>query len=353
MEPGEILDRGQTNKILVFLPVFGSVVSLIFFYLFLFELGYFYGGMTNMALSVLYLLPLAFYQLNLIAFGKHLLAAVFLTSIIVHSFVLFPTESYFHLFLVSAFPLVFMLFDGGEPRTRVVYSITIALLLGVIHFFDNNGLRPFHFVAADIEFVRNSNLLASFLLLATSSVIYVRFIEQRAFESTKLATTDSLTSLGNRRYFKNLGDQQIHQAQRNKIDLSLLYIDIDDFKEVNDSRGHHVGDLVLQGVAEGIRKHGRASDVMARTGGDEFQVLLPGANKQAAVQVATALRRTIFRECMELSGEEIRVSIGIAQYEAGDTIEMLAARADQGLYADKTDFKLGRDDQPPMDNIAG
>ncbi len=351
MESGEILQRGHVNRILVFLPVFGSAVSLTFFYLFLFELGYFYGGMTNLALSVLYLLPLVFYHLNLIAFGKHLLAGLFLSSIVVHSFVLFPTESYFHLFLVSAFPLVFMVFDGSEQRIRSLYSTVVAVLLIVIHFVDSNGLRPFDFVEEDVAFVRNSNLIASFLLLASSSVIYIRFIEKRATESLKLATTDSLTGLGNRRYFKDVADKQISLAHRNKTDLSLLFIDIDDFKEVNDSKGHQVGDLVLQGVAGGIRKHGRASDVLARTGGDEFQVLLHGANQQAAVQVANALRRTIYNECLELSGEAIRVSIGVAQHEEGDSIEMLAARADQGLYEDKTDFKLGRDD-PSYKNIA-
>ena len=123
---------------------------------------------------------------------------------------------------------------------------------------------------------------------------------------------------------------------------------------MNDSKGHHIGDLVLQGVAQGIRKHGRASDVLARTGGDEFQVLLPGASRQSAEQVAVAMRRTIYRECLDASQEEVRVSIGVAQFETGDTIEMLAARADQVLYEDKTGFKIGREeDQTPLKDLVG
>ncbi len=353
MDSEIILERGTANRLLVFLPVFGCAVSLTFFYLFLFKLGYFYGGMANLALSVLYLVPLVFYHLNLIAFGKDLLAIMFLGSIVMHSFVLFPTESYFHLFLVSAFPLVFMVFDGSEKRIRGIYAITVASLLVVIHFFGNDGLRPFNFQADDIALVRNGNLIASFLLLAVSSMIYVRFIETRESQSSMLATTDVLTGLGNRRYFQHLAEKQLKLAQRNESDLSLLFIDIDDFKDVNDSRGHHVGDLVLQGVAQGIRTHGRASDVLSRTGGDEFQVLLPGANLQAAIQVAAAMRRTIARECQQVSGMEVRVSIGAAQYEAGDTIEMLSSRADQGLYEDKTGFKLSRDDEPSLKKIVG
>lgn len=353
MVSGELHDKGSANQLLVFLPIFGCIVSITFFYLFLFELGYFYGGATNLALSMLYLTPLIFFQLNQVSLGKHLLAFLFLASILVHSYFLFPTESYFHLFLVCAFPLVFMVFDGSEKRTRAVYSVIVAVLLIAIHFFGNDGLRPFNFQQEDVAFVRNSNLIASFLMLAISSVIYVRFIEHRASESSKLASTDALTGLGNRRYFKYLGDQQINMAERNDHALSLLFIDIDDFKEVNDSKGHHIGDLVLQGVAQGMRKHGRASDILARTGGDEFQVLLPGATMEAATQVAAAMRRTIFRECLDVSQEEIRVSIGVAEYESGDTIEMLAARADQGLYQDKTDFKMAREDDTPLRDLVG
>ena len=353
MVPGEFHDKGSANQLLVFLPLFGCAISVTFFFLFLFELGYFYGGATNLAFGLLFLVPLIFFQVNQVALGKHLMALLFLADVLVHSYLLFPTESYFHLFLVSAFPLVFMVFDSSEKRSRGIYSVVVALLLIAIHFFGNDSLRPFNFQQEDVVFVRNSNLIASFLLLAISSIIYVRLIEHRASESSKLASTDALTGLGNRRYFKYLGDQQINMAERNGHALSLLFIDIDDFKEVNDSKGHHIGDLVLQGVAQGMRKHGRASDVLARTGGDEFQVLLPGATMEAATQVAAAMRRTIFRDCFEVSKEEVRVSIGVAEYESGDTIEMLAARADQGLYQDKTDFKMAREDDTPLRDLVG
>jgi two-component system chemotaxis response regulator CheY len=157
----------------------------------------------------------------------------------------------------------------------------------------------------------------------------------------ELANTDTLTGLLNRRAFMKRIMQEISRVQREKNPLSLILIDIDHFKYVNDTYGHQVGDLVLQRFAGQLTTSARPYDCLGRYGGEEFVVCLPGATGLQAVSVAERIRVQI--ENMEImlpdDTRSIRItaSFGTACYAAGsvESLDLLIKNADDALYLAK------------------
>jgi diguanylate cyclase (GGDEF)-like protein len=149
---------------------------------------------------------------------------------------------------------------------------------------------------------------------------------------------DPLTDLPNRTLFQDRLRQAIARADRDCQPLALLLLDLDRFKEVNDTFGHHTGDQLLQTVAGSLHRTLRTSDTVARLGGDEFAVIMNGADAQAAALMADRLGMTLQREQLMVAGHAmpIGVSVGIAMYPThGDTAELLLQRADVAMYVAK------------------
>jgi diguanylate cyclase len=164
--------------------------------------------------------------------------------------------------------------------------------------------------------------------------------ERRAAEETirYLAYYDALTDIPNRTLFQDRLHQSILAARREEKPLALLVMDLDRFKDVNDTMGHQAGDLLLQQV--GIRLQGalRASDTVGRLGGDEFAVLLPGAGEEGASRTCTKLHQALDRPFI-VEGQSLTVgaSIGVALFpDHGDDGESLLRRADVAMYVAKS-----------------
>lgn len=158
-----------------------------------------------------------------------------------------------------------------------------------------------------------------------------------------LAETDSLTEMNNRRYFFSIS--KILFLQENQFPISLLVIDIDKFKEVNDSYGHLIGDDVIKHIAQTIKGTVRDQDVSARFGGDEFVILLPKTKGDMAKKIAERLRKSIKQYTLSGNQEEIQVttSIGLAVISSRTesvTVDWLIEKADHALYLGKRE---GRD----------
>lgn len=154
----------------------------------------------------------------------------------------------------------------------------------------------------------------------------------------EVSSTDGLTGLLNHKTFMERLDQEFRRASRYKSPLSVLMLDLDGFKEINDTYGHIKGDEVLREVGEILKASVRAADIVARYGGDEFSIILPETTKQEAYAVAEKLHRAIREKVFELNGKEIRLSIstGIstlsdAHYNYFDMIE----EADRAMYMAK------------------
>jgi diguanylate cyclase (GGDEF)-like protein/PAS domain S-box-containing protein len=158
-------------------------------------------------------------------------------------------------------------------------------------------------------------------------------------EFKKLATIDHLTGLYNRRYFIEQANKEFLRAQRYKLSMALISIDIDHFKTINDKYGHPAGDKVLVAVSKQLQESLRQTDVLARIGGEEFSILLPETTADNAVLFAERLR--VAQSQLRVSGEwkgeiQLSVSIGISSYQTSDIeFDALFSRADKALYQAK------------------
>ena len=157
----------------------------------------------------------------------------------------------------------------------------------------------------------------------------------------RFAFTDYLTGLRTRGYFEQQLDLEVKRSERRKEQFSLLMVDIDHFKSLNDSYGHHIGDQVLRQVTSLLVKDMREVDTVARYGGEEFVIILPDASEQEAISVAQRLRRTIQNFDFQIEGweghERLTISIGIAVYgRDADGRQKLIEYADTALYAAKS-----------------
>jgi diguanylate cyclase (GGDEF)-like protein len=162
--------------------------------------------------------------------------------------------------------------------------------------------------------------------------------DQRATDLEMLAAVDFLTGVYNRRQFEALARAELARCQRYLRPLSVMMLDIDHFKAVNDQFGHAAGDRVLKSVADLCRAAKRDSDIVARVGGEEFAIMLPETTEAATMQFAERLRRLILDCALTANGEEIPVtiSVGIAGTSIRTSgIEALMHDADQALYEAK------------------
>lgn len=171
---------------------------------------------------------------------------------------------------------------------------------------------------------------------------------RRAYGHVKRqAETDDLTGVLNMRAFAALAERVAHQAERYARPFSVLMVDSDSLKEVNDAHGHEAGNRLLRQAVECIQSQLRQTDLIARYGGDEFVVLLPDCSGRDAVRVAERLRAAVARD---VSAVPVTVSAGVAELpgNAGDG-ERLVAAADSALYAAKRD---GRNRSVRSDRLA-
>lgn len=150
-----------------------------------------------------------------------------------------------------------------------------------------------------------------------------------------LAATDALTNVYNRRYFTQKIEEEIERARRSGSNFSLVMLDIDRFKNVNDLYGHNAGDVVLKSMAEMIRNRIRKIDTIARWGGEEFVLLLPETDASAAMSLAETLRKQLSQ--MEIPDVgQVTASFGVASYASGDTVDTLVNKADTRMYEAKS-----------------
>jgi len=230
-----------------------------------------------------------------------------------------------------------------RERLRAAHYFLMAALSGLaghgVSLAQSFGWLPMStatFHAAEIGLVLEGTLLA--LAMARE----IRGFHEARDRAEHLARVDVLTGLLNRRAFYERAQGLWNVAQRRLRPLSLLMLDVDHFKSVNDRFGHAAGDNVLQRVAEILTTTCRSADLIVRWGGEEFLLLLPETDLDEATRLAERLRRSIAAEVIELQGAKLSVtaSFGVCQMRGESTLEQLIADTDQWLYRAK---RAGRD----------
>ena len=172
-------------------------------------------------------------------------------------------------------------------------------------------------------------LLISFMLMA-----YLFYIKKKQKSIEDQATHDALTKIYNRYGINRVLSNKIYEYKRYQETFSIIFFDIDYFKNVNDTYGHDIGDFVLQNIAKIVSNNIRESDIFGRWGGEEFIVILPKTPLNEAVRVANKLRKSIESEHFGIE-QKITCSFGVTEVREGDTASTLLKRADEYLYIAK------------------
>lgn len=179
-------------------------------------------------------------------------------------------------------------------------------------------------------------VISTIILLILSMLIFV--VLQKISKINEIATYDSLTGVYNRNTMNELLEYELERIERKNKPLSILYMDIDDFKSVNDKYGHEKGDFVLKKVVELMLQKLRKSDRLGRWGGEEFLVMLPETDEEEAVLVAEKLREVISMGDYTIP-REVTCSFGVATHMDEEDLDSMIARADRYLYKAKKEGK--------------
>lgn len=235
----------------------------------------------------------------------------------------------FALSLFYLFPIILATWYAGK-WVGVLLSLVSAVSwlmadLAMRHAF-SNSLIPF--------------LNESFRLVVFLFITFILLKLKNAVNTQKeLARTDPLTLVHNRRAFNDLADLEITKARRSKKPTSVLYVDIDNFKKINDHFGHRIGDSLLCSVAKTIKTNIRAIDIMARLGGDEFCILLAETGSGAVALVARKLKEKLMG-MMQNYNWPVTFSIGVVTFEnPPDSVDQLITAADAQMYFAKSQGK--------------
>ncbi len=224
--------------------------------------------------------------------------------------------------------------DGYDLRKKILTKEHLRLI-------------PFIFLTAK---GLNDDIIEGFKLFADDYIskpfnpeilkIKVDTLLQKYTEINKLVRFDGLTKLYNRRALESYFNQELNRVIRYQQNLSVLMLDIDHFKRINDLYGHNAGDEVLKKIAEHLQEQIRDVDIAARYGGEEFVILMPETDKDTAYMVATRLKESIAQINYSRPEFKVTVSIGIASApKDGTTAQELLKQADQAMYLAKRNGK--------------
>lgn len=254
-------------------------------------------------------------------------------------------ESAWEAFSANEYDLVLtdVLLEGEQSGTSLVrhirqhqHSEKRRIPVVAVSAFSDNARRIELFRAGINDYaqkpVLNDELLARVNNLIRTQKLLCELDSQQK-RLAQIALVDHLTGLYNRHLLMETAPKQISRSRRQGYPLSLLIIDLDYFKQVNDRHGHDVGDKVLVGVASELKKQTRAEDILGRYGGEEFILLLENCDLEQAGSKAEKIRAAIER--LEVAGLSLTTSIGVSCLRASDDFNRLFIRADEALYLAK------------------
>jgi diguanylate cyclase (GGDEF)-like protein len=281
-------------------------------------------------LTILLILFLRFSKknYNLTAYSLLIISLMTFTS----SLVFVPQDEFR---MIWFYLLVFVAYMISSKMIGLLCTLASIVIILSVNFFVDLQLS---------QVAINSGILGliigSFLSYIYTNKItnYENSLKQQNSSLSLLASTDYLTGIMNKRIFNEISERYFQTAQKNKLSITILLLDLDHFKKVNDTYGHQAGDQLLKRFVETLEKILNKSDIFARIGGEEFAVLISQINCDDANILAERIRKEIENDFMTYEGHDIRVtiSIGISENKETDTVfEDIFSRADMALYRAK------------------
>lgn len=216
---------------------------------------------------------------------------------------------------------------GGRTRSLTGHVRRVNRQLHVLAEYDIAELEQLYDIVLELN---RDYAKAQFELAQTNLVL-----RQREAEIVALSLTDQLTGVGNRRRLDQAMKVEVGRAERSGKKLCAFIVDLDHFKRVNDTYGHEAGDMVLAAFGSLLCRCTRAADIVARFGGEEFVVLLPGAGLEQGAATADRIRVALAEGRIEPLPDPITASFGVAELAPGETGTALMQRADKLLYQAK------------------
>ena len=240
----------------------------------------------------------------------------------------------FHYLALIFVPMVMM---TDSRLTGVAKAVFLVLILASVEgiLWQQGPVAPI--TELQLLMVRWFNLLLFVVMMAMLTSYYWGKIASAEKRLRTLGTVDALTGLHNRHYFEKAWSLACAQQRRAKGTLCLLMVDLDRFKPLNDTHGHQAGDRMLVECGRVFREAVRDIDTLARWGGEEFALLLPGTTLEQSKVVAERMRAGIEALVVIYQGAELRctASVGLTEMLPADTLDQMIMRADQALYTSK------------------
>lgn len=335
---GVMRPQGQASGVFARLMLVVSVVAGLAHtgFIFLFHhVGVPVLALANVASVLVYVLVAILIRRERLVTATLLVAAEVLAHGVVAT-AMIGWDAGFHHYIVLILPFA-VVSTYYQPVVRIISALGISLgYMGLDYLY--RQAEPAVVVPApllsSLHYINLATMLAIMGVLASTYYRLVRGSERRLHE---LACTDPLTQLRNRRFMMEVAQHEAAVFERGGRPLSILLGDVDHFKRINDHHGHAMGDAVLRAIARVLREGVREVDHVARWGGEEFLVLLPGTELDEAQQVADRLRAAV-QALVEVEGHRelgLSITLGLAELRPGESIEQALMRADRALYEGK------------------
>ena len=333
---GESIDYETFRKL-----VFTSIIIVASIFAFLFGLMHDLDinpisdvhAKVNYFYSATSILMLLYTRLKPDCFHKMVLPFLITSHITFSSALINVPDDQFRAIWFYLLVLVAYMLDG--TKTGIFFTLAAIFTILFLNSKVNLYLTDVTLMSIILGLVILSLIARAFTKKAT---MYARLVEDQNIKLIKLAREDSLTGILNARSFYEIGSELFKISKRENKNLSILYLDLDHFKKINDDYGHHNGDKVLKRFTEIIESTLRDSDVFARIGGEEFNILLPGTDLHGAEILAEKIRQQIETSPINLDKFNVGItcSIGVSSLEEHDrTLENIQMRADKHLYIAK------------------
>ena len=235
--------------------------------------------------------------------------------------------------------LILVAYMISDKTSGILYTLASIIIISTVNFFIDLQLSQIAINSGILGLIIGSFLSYTYTNKITN---YENSLKQQNTSLSVLASTDYLTGIMNRRMFNEISERYFHTAQKGDLNLTLLLLDLDHFKKINDTYGHQAGDKLLVSFVKTIEKILRKSDIFARIGGEEFAILLSQVERKDAFNLAEKIRHEVENITIQCEGKNIfvRTSIGITQTgETDDSFDDVFSRADFALYKAK---KAGR-----------